>query len=458
MPKRGVMKHWIFAATFVVCAVVATTATRVGAAKCLRVGQKRSQIVWIGNTPKTRQIQVCTRVGKRLIWKLPQTNGETAGNSIRVGHIPEITEGNFNELSECQVNERSGPGPVLRDPPYSPSPFRNNSIGKVRVLMLPVDFVDAPASTSSNPESDFANTMKQLPEYFAQLSGGRLGLTISTLPAYLRMDKPLESWGLGGSWQNRDQSSFVRDVVRATDSRVDFTEVDYLIVAPAPTYSLSQIASGREGLFFRDQDPLLTNEGRIRFANIDSTWMSNAHEISHSLGLPDLYDIDFLGSGNVVGLFRFVGYWDHMGSLANRGLLGWNRYFLGWLSPSEVKCAVGSGIRRLKLSPLGANSTKPEMLLLRGDSGAVLGLEVRRFNSVMDDYPTVSTQGVLVYLIDNTKGHARGTISVLGPGVDPTKYHASAPLRPGQSLIADGWTIKVIDSDIGGDLIEIVKD
>lgn len=438
--------------------MVVVPPTDAEAAQCRRVGQKRSQLIWIGSMPTGRQAQICTRVGKRLVWKVFQPKSESKDESLQVDRIPETSIGLFSEVANCQVTASSGPGKVLSDPPYSTNGYRLSSLGTVRVLMLPVDFVDAPAKSTSNPEIDFTDSMKNLVEYFSRLSSERLSIRVSTLPAYIRMDGSLESWRLGGSWRNRDQRSFVRDVVRATDPWVDFTGIDYLIVAPAPTYSLAQISSGREGLIFHDDSPLVTDEGRIRFANIDSTWQSNAHEISHSFGLPDLYDIDSLGSGNSIGLFQYVGNWDHMSSLANRGLLGWNRYFLGWLDQAEVKCVVGPGTRRLKLRTLGSPTTKPELLLLRGESGAVLGIEVRRFDPVTDSFAKPSTQGVLAYSIDNTRGHARGTVSVLGPGADPSMFHASAPLRPGQSLKADGWTIKVLDSDGAGDLVEVSKD
>ncbi|NED00244.1 M6 family metalloprotease domain-containing protein, partial [Streptomyces sp. SID6648] len=69
------------------------------------------------------------------------------------------------------------------------------------------------------------------------------------------------------------------------------------------------------------------------------------HENGHVFGLPDLYTQEGGGA---------VGHWDIMSEDwgADNDLLGWHKWKLGWLDPTQVHCASAPGTTEYTLTPL----------------------------------------------------------------------------------------------------------
>jgi hypothetical protein len=141
-----------------------------------------------------------------------------------------------------------------------------------------------------------------------------------------------------------------------------------------------------------------------------------------------------------------------MGYAWERGTLGWLRFQQSWLSDPEVLCATQPGEYVATLAPLGATTRTAELLLLRGQSGKLVGVEVRRPGTT-DTFVTTNNQGVLVYTIDPSGATGAGALRVQGNAISAANYLANAPLKPGQSLVVDGWTISVSSSTNGGDTV-----
>ena len=93
---------------------------------------------------------------------------------------------------------------------------------------------------------------------------------------------------------------------------------------------------------------------------------------------------------------------------------------------------------------------------MRGASGKLVGLEVRR-PGAMDEFVSESNQGVLVYTIDPSGTTGGGPLRVQGLTLDRNAYLATAPLRVGQALTVDGWTITVTASGAAGDAVRVSR-
>jgi M6 family metalloprotease-like protein len=260
------------------------------------------------------------------------------------------------------------------------------------------------------------------------------------------------------SWGSGRPNDYVADIVRELDPQVDFTNIDVVVVMAPPTIKSNQVAYS-PAMPYPEFAPLVTAERSIYNATMTGAdaWripMIIVHEFGHLLGWVDTYVLP-LPSGPYEDTFQFTGAWDIMGAM-RKGLFGWHRFYQGWLEDAEILCVNSTGDVTTRLAPLGATTKTPELLLMRGNSGKLVAVEVRR-PGTMDEFVSAATQGVLVYTIDADLPTGKGPIRVQGISLSRSDYLATAPLKPGQSITVDGWTITVVSSDSSGDTIRATR-
>jgi M6 family metalloprotease-like protein len=298
---------------------------------------------------------------------------------------------------------------------------------------------------------------RALTSVFGNLSNGALSFEFSTLPNYLRVGRAAESWGMGTYGGGRGDT-YVADIVRELDQQVNFSGVDVLVVMAPPSLRSNQIAYS-PAMPYPQSAPLMTGEKAIFSATMTGAdaWrdpMTIVHEFGHLIGLTDLYAMSL--SDEVRTTHHYTGKWDFMGYAWTKGMFGWQRFLQGWLEDAEVLCANNAGEFTATLSPLGSTAKSSELLLLRGASGKLVGLEVRR-PGAMDEFVSAVNQGVLVYTIDPSGTTGGGPLRVQGLTLDRNTYLATAPLRVGQALTVDGWTITVTASGAAGDAVRVSR-
>jgi M6 family metalloprotease-like protein len=298
---------------------------------------------------------------------------------------------------------------------------------------------------------------RAISDVFGNLSNGTLSFDFATLPSYLRVSKESTWWGMV-SWGSGRPNDYVADIVRELDPQVDFTNIDVVVVMAPPTIKSNQVAYS-PAMPYPEFRPLVTAEGSIYNATMTGAdaWripMIIVHEFGHLLGWVDTYVLP-LPSGPYEDTFQFTGAWDIMGAM-RKGLFGWHRFYQGWLEDAEILCVNSTGDVTTRLAPLGATTKTPELLLMRGNSGKLVAVEVRR-PGTMDEFVSAATQGVLVYTIDADLPTGKGPIRVQGISLSRSDYLATAPLKPGQSITVDGWTITVVSSDSSGDTIRATR-
>lgn len=137
--------------------------------------------------------------------------------------------------------------------------------------------------------------------------------------------------------------------------------------------------------------------------------LAPAHELAHLFGLPDLYIPLDDGSD-----FSPVGSWDLM-SDGDASLLVWHRYKLGWLDPSELRCAR-TGRREIVLAPLTSPGVHGVVVPLSRTSALVLENRRRR----VERGPSCP-DGVLAYVFDSRAGSGLGPVLVLPATQTPAR-------------------------------------
>jgi hypothetical protein len=166
-----------------------------------------------------------------------------------------------------------------------------------------------------------------------------------------------------------------------------------------------------------------------------------AHELGHVLGLQDLYSNSETDPSPFVGDFDFMS--NASKDAAAPGLLGWDRWRLGWISDASVVCVKPTAENRITLSPL---QTGKGMLL------AVVPLSSTRALVMESRHPIgldskLASPGVLVYIVDTVTDTTEGPMRVQ---LAPNATLADALLGVGEYLEASGWVVSVTRNEVWG--------
>jgi M6 family metalloprotease-like protein len=253
-------------------------------------------------------------------------------------------------------------------------------------------------------------------------------------------------------------SQLIQDAISASDSETDFSKYDFVTVLPpknTKTIKTAGTISGgidayksKEknfsagiviGGWYQDD---LTSPGR--------GWTLFSHEVGHVLGITHPY---FQKDG------RAGGIWDLMGNGATsvREFIGWHRFLLSWISEKEIACISSQGVKptQVKLHPISSQKVAKKFAMVKLDETKAIGIEVRRKN--VYDNLSKDEEGVVVYLIDTTKGDDEGIITILGDKKTVKEGQQLGSLKPGESVTYKGVTVKVLASSKNGDSVKISK-
>ncbi|MFE5796828.1 M6 family metalloprotease domain-containing protein [Streptomyces sp. NPDC056503] len=343
------------------------------------------------------------------------------------------------------------------------APGYARSTGRVRALTLMVDFPDAPGEGTAMAR--FREFFPQTSDWFRVSSYGRLQYRSETpIPDWLRMPRPFSSYGIErGAPYEPGYRSFVEDIVKAADPKVDFSAYDLVNVLVTPNAGpsaldtvLSVTFSGNDDAPYADGVPL-ANTSFVYSRQDDGSgsypqtgYRVLPHENGHVFGLPDLYTAD--GGGT-------VGHWDIMSEDwgANNDLLGWHKWKLGWLDNDQIRCASATGTSEHLLTPLAlAGGPKLVFVPLTDTTGYAVEVRTREGND-----EAVCEPGVLVYRVEADVDTGHGPVTVAdsdrtsGGCTRRPNVHAElsdAPFRPGETFTdrVNGIRIGVLDEDAAG--------
>jgi M6 family metalloprotease-like protein len=327
------------------------------------------------------------------------------------------------------------------------------STGKVRNLFLFVDFPDNPSKSSSKKFAD--NYFTTAKKFLEEISYGKLTPELTVSSKVFRIDKNSASYKMFNDGQG-DAPGLVQDALNAADNEIDFNNFDLVtVVPPENTKNIKTsgaYTSGANAFKTKDKNfPSAVVIGGSKLSNFNEPgfgWSFYAHEFGHVLGITHPFKYIEGKPGPI---------WDLMGNGGTSvpEFIGWHRFILNWLGEKEILCLSkeSKGVFEQTLKPLNSKEVGKKLLITPLSATQALVVEVRRQSSF--DKLTPNETGVLVYLVDVTKGDDQGIITIISSKKTTKDTQILGSLKPGEKVSYKGITIQVVSSNKSGDTIKV---
>ncbi|MEM1321805.1 MAG: hypothetical protein AAGG75_16215, partial [Bacteroidota bacterium] len=321
------------------------------------------------------------------------------------------------------------------------------SIGKVNMTVLFVDFDDVPATKSTDSVFSIINPIA--PDFFKEISYGRMELNLIPHFEWLRLSQPSLHYGMG-IYEFLPHHDFIQEAVDLAADKVDFSQTHVVLVLSNP--AAESIALGP---VFKSLDPyyqIKAGEASIS-TGITSGYDLNywggiwlAHETGHTFGLPDLYHFGADSLNRYVGTFGLMGTCDAKAP----GYFAFERWVLGWIDDDQIFCHE-SGEAMIELAPIEKiGGTKA--IVVPVDSTTALVVESRRKIGFDKNIPE---EGALVYIVNTALPGGSGSIRVK-PGVkSDSELLIDAPMTKGDTYTFQNIFVEVLESNKNSDKVKV---
>ncbi|CAF0785799.1 unnamed protein product [Brachionus calyciflorus] len=350
-----------------------------------------------------------------------------------------------NKLNRCRLPNPSQYGVGIGFPRVQ---NRVKSLGIMNVTMLFVDFKNAPANRTTRDVLSIISPEAE--KFFFKNSYGKLQVKLLPNLKWLRMSKNSSEYNMSPKISFNAQKSYISEAVSLAKGW-DFSTSQMIVVITNP--NVADVPYGPT--FSPNSGQGIVVNGKV-FENAvnsgkdllywKSFWFN--HEVSHSMGLPDLYSF----SGGLQ--FRFTGSWSIMGNINSLGreYFAWERWLLGWIEDSQVICLSDTKFLRVNLTAIEIpNGIKMVVVPITVSSAVVV--ESRKKYGYDDK---IVRQGILVYVVDSHKTSGNGPIRVL-PINDNDEKKLNATLSIGSQLVYNNVKINYESSFSTIDTITILR-
>ena len=370
-------------------------------------------------------------------------------------------------VDACKMPDRSGDY-FLRAFPSSGNEYVMVGRGaypkpKVTIQVVPI-FAEDTAKPTRTPEEEYGkyfNFMKNWIEYSSDMPSEVL---IRYPDKYLPFSKKLKPYEISHDWKARNQT-LAYDIVAEVDPQINFSGAQMVVVVVPGGTPLDVIQQGKIGDFFTQEGTIYVGSSVYPDTYANPLQLKHAglahpywwiHEFFH-LGIP--LD-DHYGDGRLdVNSEHGLGWWTLM-TPGGGDLSIWEKWILGYIADSQVRCADKSNTSLHWLAPSSVKTTEDKALVIPLSQTKVIVIESIRAAGMYYKWPK-NTWGALTYVVDVTKEiHGYGMTLILpqnrSAGTLPYKL-AEAPLRVGESVTYEGVKISIVESGNFGDVIKVEK-
>jgi hypothetical protein len=416
-----------------------------------------------GQTSTTAGIKyTCVKSGKKLVWnkgvalkKAEPAPAPSAETKVEVKNLlssdPRITP--FSALTSmdiCKTVDKTPDyawgGKILHRNGFPRPDFSVAGKKSAKILVVPIIFNDLPFREEKiqrgqifSSDVDLLNeTIPLIKESFKSLSVKRFEVEIEVLPKsqwfVFNRDNPLSGvWGV-------DNFTTLMEIIEKEKPDFNFDGYDTF------AFISGNGLPGQMGLGSAQASHPRVKNSKSGFINailmlggITNTtlWV---HEFGHSLfSFEDLYLFSQASSGapRKLGELSVPSKWDLMSDSSKVSLLGWNKFLIGWLYDSEVRC-ISEQKSTIHYLSNRETSNDTKLLTINLAPGVTLAAEAKNASG--------TDKGLLLYLIDTYTSHGEGPILT-----------QNTLITKGQSKSWLGWQFNVLDSNEEGVLIEAAK-
>jgi M6 family metalloprotease-like protein len=400
----------------------------------------------------------CVKSGKKLVWnkgvvvKAPIKPEESPAPTVEVKDLLPVDSrimpaSELTSIDVCKTEDKSPDyqllGKVLHKNGF-PRPANSLSGKKsAKVLVIPLVFNNLPfKSVKTQTGQLFTSDLDMLNDViprvkddFKRLSAGRFEVTIDVLPQsqwwVINSDNPFK---YGAQVSNLPE---IVKIIEKNKSDFKFDVYDtYIFLTGNGEPGQAGLGSG-EAAFGDEIRNTTGNFNAVLMAggyNGTSIWI---HELGHSLyAFEDLYLFKPSASTNKNSDLDVPARWDLMAG-SSIALLQWNKYLMGWIYDSEVRCLSDqkSSIHYLSASE---TSVDPKLLAINLTEGVTLAAEARTGTS--------DGAGLLLYTINTYIGHGNGPILA-----------QKSLVAKGQTRAMLGWEFKALETNTKGILFSATK-
>ena len=409
------------------------------------------------------KVYTCIKTGKKLVWNkgvalkksepAPVPSAETKAEVKNLlSSDPRITP--FSVLTSmdiCKTVDKTPDyawgGKILHRNGFPRPDFSVAGKKSAKILVVPIIFNDLPFREEKiqrgqifSSDVDLLNeTIPLIKESFKALSVQRFEVEIDVLPKsqwlVFNRDNPLSGvWGV-------DNFTTLMEIIEKEKPDFNFDGYDTF------AFISGNGLPGQMGLGSAQASNPRVKNSKSGFMNailmlggITNTtlWV---HEFGHSLfSFEDLYLFSQASSGTTrqkLGDVSVPSKWDLMSDSSKVSLLGWNKFLIGWLYDSEVRC-ISEQKSTIHYLSNRETSNDTKLLTINLAPGVTLAAEAKNASG--------TDKGLLLYLIDTYTSHGEGPVLT-----------QNTLITKGQSKSWLGWQFNVLDSNEEGVLIEAVK-
>jgi len=384
---------------------------------------------------------VCVKTGSKVVWKV----------STSVAPKP-IT---VDLVAACRLPVADGRGDVSIGG-WPRIKERLQTTGDVIATVVMVDFSDAPATMT--PAEAFARISPSA-DVFKEVSYGKFNYVFKPQLKWYRMSKKSSEYVTGG-WTFNSHRTYISEAANLADIDVDFSKTDSLIILANPDaqgmgYSGPAFAAIRSNGLTLD-GRYISNGATSAYDlnNWKAIWLN--HEVTHTLGLVDLYASTQENSANRFDGFRYTGEFSYMGLSSfesnSPSLFAYERWNLGWLDDSQIKCMSENKTTQL-ITPVETIGGVKAVIVPISNTKAVV-IESRRPLGIDSK---LAKSGALVYVVDSTNQSGLGPVKVYPSDVTSDPRYLKAPRAVGEKITIEGVTVTVTQSNESGDTVEVSK-
>jgi len=457
MSRMNRAKFWF---AVLVTAAVCAGAALVGSTAVVNAATTGGKCSKVGQTQKTKGvIYICKKTGTKLVWaKSTAGKGASTGTVTTAPSTSSSTTApalSNTPTAACKLPVADGRGDVSIGG-WPRITERSKTTGTVNATVIMVDFSDAPATMT--PQAAFAK-ISGATATFSEVSYGQLNYAFNPQYKWYRMSKPATQYApLTQSFVTH--RAYIAEAAALADSEVDFSSTDSIVILSNPDAR----GLGMAGPAFSairgngiTLDGKYISNGTTSAYDLNywkSIWLN--HEITHTMGLADVYAATRENSANNYDGHRYVGEFSYMGFSSFEGnapgLFAFERWNLGWIDDAQIVCSSAKEISQLITPVQSAGGIKAVIEPLSRTKALVV--ESRRAIGLDSK---IAKTGALVYIVDSSVQSGYGPVKIYPSSVLTDPRYLQAPRAVGESVTVEGITVSVTSATSAGDTVSIKR-